>query len=52
MKLNLLFVIMYVLTLLVYPIVFMDNKLRQLSAPKENVSPADFLVNASAAPGE
>ena len=52
MKLNLLFVIMYVLTLLVYPIVFMYDKLRQLSMPKENVSPVDFLVNASATPGE
>lgn len=35
MKLNLLFVIMYVLTLLVYPIVFMYNKLYQLSISKK-----------------
>ena len=52
MKLNLLFVIMYVLTLLAYPIVFMYSKLYQLSMPKESISLTNLLVNVSATPGE
>ena len=31
MKLNLFFIVMYLLTLLAFPFVFMDGKLRQLS---------------------
>ena len=36
MKLNLLFTVMYVLTLLAYPIVFVHGKLRQFSKLKES----------------
>jgi hypothetical protein len=41
MKLNLLFFVMDLLTILAYPIVFLHGKLRQLSKPKENIA----LVN-------
>jgi NADH:ubiquinone oxidoreductase subunit 3 (subunit A) len=34
MKLNLLFIVMDLLTLLAYPVVFVYSKLRQLSKPK------------------
>jgi NADH:ubiquinone oxidoreductase subunit 3 (subunit A) len=34
MKLNLLFIVMDLLTLLVYPIVFAHGKIRQFSRPK------------------
>jgi hypothetical protein len=35
MKLNLLFIVMDLLTILAYPIVFLHGKLRQLPKPKE-----------------
>ena len=38
MKLNLLFIVMDMLTLLAYPIVFVYGKLRQFSKSKENVT--------------
>ncbi len=37
MKLNLLFIVMDLLTLLAYPIVFAHGKLRQFAKPKEGV---------------
>ncbi|MBI5950403.1 MAG: hypothetical protein HY865_01985 [Chloroflexi bacterium] len=36
MKLNLLFIVMDLLTILAYPIVFLHGKLRRLSKPKED----------------
>lgn len=48
MKLNLLFAIMYVLTVLAYPIIFMYNKLyQQLLMLKENINPTKLLVTVS-----
>jgi len=38
MKLNLLFFVMDLLTILAYPIVFLHGKLRQFSNPKEGVT--------------
>jgi hypothetical protein len=35
MKLNLIFIVMDLLTLLAYPIVFVHGKIRQFSRPKE-----------------
>jgi len=52
MKLNLLFIIMYVLTVLAYPIVFMYSKLYQLLIPKENINLTTLLVTVSATPDE
>ena len=37
MKLNLLFIVMDLLTLLAYPIVFVQGKLRQFSKSKESI---------------
>ena len=42
MKLNSLFIVMDLLTLLAYPIVFVHGKLRQISKPKESINPANF----------
>ena len=44
LKLNLLFVVMDLLTLLAYPIVFVHGKLRQFVKPKESTSLAQFFV--------
>jgi len=41
MKLNLLFFVMDLLTILAYPIVFFHGQLRQLSKPKENITLAN-----------
>jgi len=41
MKLNLLFIIMDLLTLLAYPIVFVHGKIRQFVKLKENISPSN-----------
>jgi hypothetical protein len=38
MKLNLLFIVMDILTILAYPIVFAHGKLRQLAKPKEGIT--------------
>ncbi len=45
MKLNLLFIVMYLFTLLVYPLVFMHGKLLQFSKAR------NVLVIAPAMPG-
>jgi len=50
MKLNLLFIVMYLLTLLAYPIVFVYGKLRQFSKSKESISLANPSIAASAIP--
>ena len=44
MKLNLLFMVMDLLTLLAYLIVYMDGKLRQFSNLKENKTLANSLL--------
>jgi hypothetical protein len=44
MKLNLLFIVMDLLTLLAYPIVFVHGKLRQFSSSKESIPVMNLLV--------
>ena len=51
MKLNLLFIMMDLLTLLAYPIVFMHSKLRQLSNSREGTPLANLLVTVPVTPG-
>jgi hypothetical protein len=51
MKLNLLFIVMDLLTLLAYPIVFMHSKIRQFSKSKESIPLANLLVTGSVTPG-
>jgi hypothetical protein len=41
MKLNLLFIVMDMLTLLAYPIIFVSSKLRQLPKIKATIAPAN-----------
>ena len=52
MKLNLLFIVMYLLTLLAYPIVFVHGKLRQFSNSKETIPLADRFVTVPVAPAK
>lgn len=42
MKLKFLFIVMDVLTLLAYPIVYVDGKLRQFSKSKESIQLSKF----------
>ena len=51
MKLNLLFIIMDLLTLLAYPILFLHSKIRQFSRSKENMALTNLLVTGSVAAG-
>ena len=51
MKLNLFFVVMDLLTLLAYPILFVQDKLRHFSRSKESIALANSLVAASVIPG-
>jgi hypothetical protein len=51
MKLNLLFVTMYALTLLAYPLVFIYSKIHQFSISKESINLANLLVTDSIGPG-
>jgi hypothetical protein len=51
MKLNLLFIVMDLLTLLAYPIVFVHGKLRKFSKPKESIPLANLLVTVPVTPG-
>ena len=51
MKLNLLFIVMDLLTLLAYPIVFVHGKLRQVSKSKESTTLANVLVTVPITPG-
>jgi NADH:ubiquinone oxidoreductase subunit 3 (subunit A) len=44
LKLNLLFIVMDLFTLLAYPIVFVHNKLRQFSKSKASVAVPDLLA--------
>jgi len=43
LKLNLLFIVMDLLTLLAYPIVFVHSRLRQFSKSKESIQLANLL---------
>lgn len=51
MKLNLIFIAMDLLTLLVYPVVFVHGKLRQFSKSKENNLSPNLLSAGSVLPG-
>jgi hypothetical protein len=51
MKLNLLFIMMDLLTLLAFPIVFVHGKLRQLSNSRESIPLAKLLVTVPVTPG-
>jgi hypothetical protein len=51
MKLNLLFIVMDLVTVLAYPIVFIHGKLRQFSKSRESIHPANILVTGPVAPG-
>jgi hypothetical protein len=44
LKLNLLFIVMVLVTLLAYPIVFVHGKLRQFSKSKEGIPVTNLLV--------
>jgi NADH:ubiquinone oxidoreductase subunit 3 (subunit A) len=50
MKLNLLFIVMDLLTILAYPIVFMYGKLRWFSKLKESIPLTHLLVPVAIAP--
>ena len=52
MKLNLLFIVMDLLTLLAYPVVYMHGIFRQLSGSRENIPPAKLLAVVPFTPGE
>ena len=51
LKLKLLFIVMDLLTILAYPIVYVDGRLRQVSKPKEKIKLVNLLVTGSATPG-
>ena len=51
MKLNLLFIVMDLLTLLAYPIVFAHGKIRQFSKSKESMPLANLFVTVPVTPG-
>ena len=51
MKLKLLFIVMDLLTLLAYPIVFVQGKLRQFSKSKHRFTLANLIVTGSVTPG-
>ena len=51
MKLNLLFVVMDLLTLLAYPIVYAHGKLHPAAKSKETITMATLLVANSITPG-
>jgi len=42
MKLNLLFIVMDLLTILAYPIVFVHGRLQQFLKPKESITPINL----------
>jgi hypothetical protein len=46
MKLNLLFIVMDLLTILAYPFVFLHGKFHQFSKSKESPAPDNLLVIA------
>ncbi len=51
MKLNLLFIIMDLLTLLAFPILFVYGKIHQFSRSKENMALVNLLITSSVAEG-
>jgi hypothetical protein len=50
MKLNLLFIVMDLLTILAYPVVFMHGKLRQFSKSKARIPLTNLLVPVAIIP--
>jgi hypothetical protein len=51
MKLNLLFILMDLLTVLAYPVVFMHGKLRKFSKLEDGNSPINILLQIPAEAG-
>jgi len=51
MTLNLLFIVMYLLSILAYPIVFVHGKLRKFSKSKESAHAPNLLVAVPVTPG-
>lgn len=49
-KLNLIFIVMDLLSLLAYPIIFAHGKLRQFARSRENSAPANVLATGSVEP--
>jgi hypothetical protein len=49
-KLNLIFIVMDLLSLLVYPIIFIHGKLRRLSISNGNIAPGNVLARGTVAP--
>jgi hypothetical protein len=49
-KLNLIFIVMDLLSLLVYPIIFTHGKLRQFSRSRENIALTNVLTTGSVVP--
>ncbi len=52
MKLNLLFIVMDLLTVLAFPIVFVHGKLRQFSKSKESIPLANLFAVVPVTPGK
>jgi hypothetical protein len=52
MKLNLIFIVMELLTLLAYPIVFVHSKLRPFSKSKERIPVPNLLIIVPVTPGK
>jgi len=52
MKLNLLFIVMEVLTILAYPFVFMHGKLLQFTKARESIQLANGMVTAPVVSGK
>jgi hypothetical protein len=50
MRLNLLFIVMYLLTLLAYPLVFVHGKLRRFSNSKVSIPLANLLATVPVTP--
>ncbi len=51
MKLNFIFIVMDLLTILAYPVVFVHGKLRQSLKSKENAAPKKLLATDSTVAG-
>lgn len=52
MKLNLLFIIMDLFTIMAYPFVFIHSKFLRVSKTRTNLQLANGLLTASVAPGK
>ena len=52
MKLNLIFILMQLITLLAYPIVFVQSKLRPFSRSRESIPVPDLPIIVPVTPGK